>query len=63
MIKQEHIISEIYVNHVFVLLSLDFFEKLVEENGDMIRIDDGMAYHTLKFTTKFYQKVDLLYII
>ena len=55
--------SEIYINQIPKPLGLLFYEKIVEENGDMIWMHKNRAYHTSKFTTRFYQKMSLLCII
>lgn len=59
-VKDERIASEIYVNQVLKPLGLPFFEETIEKREFMIWIDDGAAYHTSKFATKFCREVGLL---
>lgn len=61
--KKGQITSEIYINQVFWLLAIFFYEKCFGEIEKMIYINIGAAYYTSKFIKKFYTKLGLLYII
>lgn len=54
---------EIYIDQVFRLLTVLFYEEYLGKIGGIIYIDDGVAYYTFKLIKKFYTEVELLYMI
>ncbi len=54
---------QIYIDWIFWLLIVHFYEKYLRKIGEIIDIDDSVIYYTSKLTKKFSAKMILLHII